>query len=215
MIFSLFAASSLTAAPQSVVFDWGKVMAHPDRKGIVAFLCESLQIPEAEFEQVNLQFKKKQIADIESDNVKFWAQYAVEKGIPLPEDWPQRYRSKALECLHANVQMYALVEELKAKGIPVGLLSNTQARYGRLVKELGLYEPFDPCILSYEIGVEKPDPKAYQILLSALELPGETVVFFDDRVENIEAARTQGIDAILFESPEQVRKDLIERGLLD
>lgn len=215
MIFSLFAASSLAFAQQTVIFDWGKVMANPDRKGVVAFLCESLQMDEAGFEQANLQFKQKRMAGKDIDDVNFWVHFAAERGIPLQKDWPEKYRAVALECLHADANMYALVFELKAKGIPVGLLSNIQERYGKLVRDLGLYEPFDPCILSFEIGVEKPDPKAYRILLATLHLPGKEVVFFDDKWENIEAARILGIDAILFQSPEQVRQDLIERGLLD
>lgn len=233
MIFSLLAASSFATASQAfensangvgsqtckqgqtVVFDWGRVMADPDGPGIVAFLCESLQITQAEFDAAGLQFKEKRTAGVDIDDETFWLQFAEEKGIVLAEDWVQRYQAAILKFLHVNAEMYALVDELKAKEIPVALFSNVKERYAKPIRELGLYKPFDPCILSCDIGVEKPDPQAYLILLAALDLPGKAVLFFDDKLENIEAAKTLGIDAVLFQSPEQVRKALIERKLLN
>jgi hypothetical protein len=39
-------------------------------------------------------------------------------------------------------------------------------------------------------------------------------VFIDDKSVNVEAAKKMGIYAIVFESPEQVRAALIQRGLI-
>ena len=65
-----------------------------------------------------------------------------------------------------------------------------------------------------KIGSEKPDPIAYQVMLQALELPAKEVIFVDDRLENIEAAQRLGLDAILFESTEQMRQELQQRAVL-
>ncbi len=65
------------------------------------------------------------------------------------------------------------------------------------------------------MGLEKPDPKAYQLLLEKVELPANEVVFIDDLEENVEAAKKLGIDAIVFKSAEQVRHELAKRGLID
>ena len=65
------------------------------------------------------------------------------------------------------------------------------------------------------MGLEKPDPKAYQLLLEQLALPANEVVFIDDKEENVEAARKLGVDAIVFESAQQVHAELAERGLID
>ena len=85
----------------------------------------------------------------------------------------------------------------------------------RHLEERGLYAPFDHSLrlLSYEMGVEKPDPRAYQILVDTLHLPPSDIVFIDDKWENINAAKEMGIDAILFESPEQIYRELEQRGL--
>ena len=110
--------------------------------------------------------------------------------------------------------MYGLVDELREQQIPVAFLSNIDERLSKLIRDFGFYEPFDPCLLSCETGIEKPNPKAYEILLAKLDLPAKEILFIDDRPENVEAAKKIGIDALLFESLEQLRKELLKRELL-
>lgn len=208
MALTLFAVSALSATPQAIVFDWGKVLADPDRTAIVEFLCDSLGLTSEEFEQVNRQ-KQEEVPEIE-----YWIACAKIQERALPDDWRQRYRSVSRSALNVNDEMYELVEELKTSGIPVALLSNVQKRYADLIRGFGLYAPFEPCLLSSEMGVSKPDPKAFELLLEELSLPASDVVFIDDRPENIEAALNAGLDAILFESPSQLKKELSQRGLL-
>ena len=69
-----------------------------------------------------------------------------------------------------------------------------------------------PVLLSYEIGVKKPNPEAFKILLQKLQLSASFVIFIDDRIENVEAAKNQGIDAILFVNPSQLKDELEKRG---
>jgi len=111
--------------------------------------------------------------------------------------------------------MYALIDDIKQQDITVALLSNIDPFIAKMLREFGLYRPFDPCLLSCEIGVDKPNSEAYTILLDRLGLSGEDVLFIDDRAENIAEAKLFGIDAILFESPKQIQQELIKRNLLE
>jgi HAD superfamily hydrolase (TIGR01509 family) len=111
--------------------------------------------------------------------------------------------------------MYILVNQLKEQHISIALLSNIDERLSKLIRDFGLYEPFNPCLLSCEIDAEKPDLKAYELLLTQLNLPPKEVLFIDDRLENIESAKTMGFDAILFESEQQLRNELRKRGILE
>lgn len=71
-----------------------------------------------------------------------------------------------------------------------------QARYG-------LEQLVDVIIYSYEVGLAKPDPRAYRLLCDRLAvLPGE-VVFLDDRPENVQGACELGIRALLHQSTPQ------------
>lgn len=213
LFYAILAAGSLAASQRAVVFDWGNVLATNDRKMVVEFLCESLQLSESEFEQINLR-KREAVKGGKSESA-FWIHFAKQKEIFLEEDWPIRYREVLKKSIGVNGEMFALVTELKGKEIRVGLLSNIDDRYTRLIRSFGFYDPFTPCLLSCEMGLEKPKREAYELLLRELNLPGSQVVFIDDKEENVEAAKQLGIDAVLFRSSEQVRSELSKRGLIE
>ncbi len=214
LVALLFAATSLVAAPQAIVFDFGGVLTgEPNREAVVAFIRDSFTLSKEEFEIA--QQEKRLFLKQGGNDEAFWLSYAKTKRIDLPSDWPDSFQAILKESVGVNPRMFALVEELKAKQIPVGLLSNIDARLAKLIRNFGFYDLFDPCLLSCEIGIEKPDPKAYQHLLDHLALPVEDVVFIDDRQENVDAAREAGVDALLFESEAQLRKELAQRGVLE
>lgn len=213
MFSLLMACATLSAAPQAIVFDFGGVMTGtPNREAVVHFLCTSFNLSAEEFEQVH-QEKKKAVTAGKTD-AEFWLQYAKERQVYLPKDWVDNLNTVMKNAIGVNPKMYELVGQLKGKGIPIALLSNIDDRLARLIRDFGLYEPFDPCLLSCEMGVEKPDPKIYDILLKKMNLPAKEIVFIDDKLENIEAAQKLGFDAILFISQQQLQKELAKRGLL-
>lgn len=210
LLFSFcIATSSLFANPEAVVFDWGNVIAFADRSTLVDFMCQTFKFSKSDFEQANQEKRKSGKSDID-----FWLQFANKKGILLPIDWSNTYHTALKKSMGADPKMFALVDELKNKQIRVGLLSNINDRYKKLIEEFGFYEPFDPCLLSCEMGFEKPDPRTYELLLSTIGLKAEDVVFIDDKIENVNSAKRMGIDAIVFESESQVRHELTQRGLL-
>lgn len=209
---AICAATSLIAAPKAVVFDWGDVMGLVDRTIFVNFVCDSMQCSKGEFESVIVE--NKEAVKAGKSEVDIWLEFAEKKKIKLPEDWGQQYYATLKTALGADPNMYQLVDQIKETGMRVGLLSNVNDRGRYLLHKFGFYEPFDPCILSSEVGLEKPDPRIYELLLKTLDLPGEEVVFIDDKEENVEAAKQLGIDAIHFQSFEQLRKELFKRHLL-
>jgi putative hydrolase of the HAD superfamily len=213
MIFSSLTATTLFAAPQAVVFDFGGVMTgEPNREAVVDFISKSLHFTPEEFDRVN-QEKRACLKQGKTDE-EFWLSYAKNKGISLPSTWAASFKSVMKKAIGINPEMYALVDQLKEQKIQVALLSNIDERLSKLMRDFGFYAPFTPCLLSCEIGIAKPDPKAYAFLLSELKLPAKEVVFVDDRPENIEAAKKMGIDAILFESESQLREALRARDAL-
>ncbi len=213
MVFLLTACAALSAASGAVVFDFGGVMTkEPNREAVVQFLCSSFAVSSQEFEIANQE--KREAVKAGKRDQDFWLEYARQKNITLPKDWEDSFNHVMKEAIGINDEMYDLVFALKEKGIPVGLLSNIDDRLSRLLKEFNLYAPFDPCFLSCEIGLEKPDPKIFEFVLKEMDLPATSIVFVDDRAENIEAAQQLGVDAILFNSKNQLEKELKKRGLI-
>jgi putative hydrolase of the HAD superfamily len=211
LLASLSASEERVA--QIVVFDFGDVIAEKfDRKSVVQFLCDSFHLSEVEFKKVS-QKKKKALKKGLTEE-QFWLRYAHKKKIKLPSDWALSFKAVMKSAVKVDPKMYQLVDELKEKQIPVALFSNVEAHLAHLLKEFGFYDPFSPCILSCEIRVEKPNREAYEYLLQQFDCPPESIVFIDDKRQNVKAARELGIDGIRFESAEQILKELTNRKLL-
>ena len=93
------------------------------------------------------------------------------------------------------------------------LLSNARVNKGTLKRKLGYYNLFYPVLLSYEIGIRKPDPKAFQILLSRLQVSPQAVLFIDNQQPNVDSAKSLGMDGIVFTSRDQLVQELKKREI--
>ena len=143
-----------------------------------------------------------------------WELIAKERGVLLPKDWTRLCEAQQLSCIHERPKMMDLVHTLKEAGYQVAMLSNISRREACLVRKLGYYDSFDPVLLSCEIGVSKPKPKAFEILRRRLKKSGKQIIFIDDKAQNIKAAANVGIDGIQFISYDQLILDLTKRKLL-
>ena len=101
-----------------------------------------------------------------------------------------------------------------ARNYRLVLLSNTNAIHYEMIRaNYPLLRHFHAFVLSYEVGAMKPSPTIYQRAIEAAGcLPGECF-FTDDIAEYVEGARGQGIDAVQFQSAEQVERELGARGV--
>lgn len=106
--------------------------------------------------------------------------------------------------------MYELIEELKARGIGVMLLTNVSKQYAEVLEQRGHYDPFELKLLSYETGLWKPDAAIYLHALEKANVRPEEAVFIDDQEQNVVAAQKLGIHGILFENLEQIKSKLEE-----
>lgn len=199
--------SMVTANQNIVVFDFGGVMTNePNREVVINFLKDSFSLSDVEFNVVHQQ-KKVAVSNGMTDH-EFWLSFAEEQNIVLEDNWVDEFYKVLRKGIAPNQEMYELVAELQNHGCIVGMLSNIDTRRAGIVRVLGLYDPFKPCILSCEIGIEKPDYQAYQVLVDVLDVKPERIIFVDNQRENVDAAVDLGINAIFFESVEQLREEL-------
>jgi putative hydrolase of the HAD superfamily len=107
----------------------------------------------------------------------------------------------------------SLLEALKQRYRLV-LLSNTNAiHWEMLARTYPLLRHFDEKVLSYRVKALKPDPRIYHEAIRAAEcLPAECF-YTDDIADYVAAARQQGIDAVQFQSREQIESELRRRGV--
>lgn len=73
---------------------------------------------------------------------------------------------------------------------------------------------FDGRVVSGEEKMRKPFPEFYQLLLNRYNVDPATAVFIDDNARNVQAAEKLGITSVLFESPAQLKDDLIHHNII-
>ena len=109
--------------------------------------------------------------------------------------------------------MVALAESLKTR-LPRVILSNTNPLHiDHLIKHYPWINDFDAQVLSYEVGLLKPDAAIYDLTLRRCGLQAPRAVFIDDLAANVEAARRVGLQGIQYQSADQVRAELTKLGL--
>lgn len=113
-----------------------------------------------------------------------------------------------------NKEVSDLVRRL-LKQVPVVLISNTNRlhfdhcyRTFPIVREIGQFA------LSCEVGFRKPDPRIYQAALAKFKIPPERAIYVDDLEELVQAGKTVGLEAILFQDAERLEKELRDRAFL-
>jgi epoxide hydrolase-like predicted phosphatase len=74
-------------------------------------------------------------------------------------------------------------------------------------------ERFDVVVDSSEVGLRKPDPAIYDVLLERLGLPGSEVAYVDDFEENLEPAAALGMQVVHHRSAEQCEAELVAFGV--
>lgn len=75
----------------------------------------------------------------------------------------------------------------------------------------GLDQYFDVVVYSAEVGLRKPDPQIFSLLLNKLDAKPEETIFVDDFSENINAAQALGMQTVQFCSPDQAKEELLAK----
>jgi epoxide hydrolase-like predicted phosphatase len=91
------------------------------------------------------------------------------------------------------------IRELKGRGLRLGLLTNNVKEFGEHWRTMfPLEELFEEVVDSSHVGMRKPERGIYELTCSRMGIePGEAV-FIDDNLDNVEAARAYGMEAVHF-----------------
>ena len=108
-----------------------------------------------------------------------------------------------------------LVKQLKRAGYSLYGMSNWSAETFPIAREkYDFFDLFEDMVISGEVGFAKPEPEIYRIMLERIGKPARDCLFIDDSLPNIRQANTMGFVTIHFVSPEQLKDELIQRGLM-
>ena len=126
--------------------------------------------------------------------------------------WHDHWLELATPVIDHSVR---LLRSLRAQGVPVFALTN----FG--IQTFEIAEPvypflgeFDRRYISGHMGVIKPKPEIYQMVEADCSLPPKTLLFADDRIDNINTAKARGWQTHLFTGPQGWADRLVAEGLL-
>lgn len=120
------------------------------------------------------------------------------------DDWLQGPFAGVGELLQQLGQHYRLA-----------VLSNNNAlHWEKIEREFDLLQHFEACFASHQIGLRKPDAAAYHYVQAALQVEAGHIMFFDDNIECVQAARQAGWQAFHTVGLPAVQQALQAAGLL-
>jgi putative hydrolase of the HAD superfamily len=119
------------------------------------------------------------------------------------------FAERYMGALEPNEALIAHLRALRAGGLRLAMLTNNVREWEPLWRaKLPVDELFETVVDSAFVGLRKPDPAIYAIVLERLGLPAEACVFVDDLERNVEAARALGFATVHFHDTEQAIADL-------
>ncbi|WP_072803548.1 HAD-IA family hydrolase [Rhodococcoides yunnanense] len=122
------------------------------------------------------------------------------------EEWSSRLPT-------VDAEMLDLADELRALGLRVAVLTNGTDTIASEVAESGIDGHYDAIFNSADIGFVKPDVRAFEHVLHALDCDGPQVFFADDSESKLSGARTLGLTTHLFTGIRTLRADLARAGV--
>ena len=108
-----------------------------------------------------------------------------------------------------------LLRALRAKGVPVFALTNFGVQNFDFASTIYPFlNEFDKQYVSGQMRTVKPHSPIYEMVEADCGQPPETLLFTDDRIENIETARARGWQIHHFDGPKGWAARLVQEGLL-
>lgn len=200
--------------PSFIYLDLGRVVVDFDHGRGWRNIAEMTGLAAADVEQFFTSCDRPQ--QIESGQLP-WHEvheaFVSEMGIDLEPDALAR---AAGDIFTLRAEMLPVIAAIERARVPLGILSNTcdphwqhllRCRYGILPGGIG------PCVLSYEVGVMKPDSRIYDAATQRAGVAPESIFFCDDIPAHVEAARNAGWDAEVFVGAQDLLQHLSARGV--
>ncbi|MGB8770529.1 MAG: HAD family phosphatase [Candidatus Korobacteraceae bacterium] len=190
----------------AVIFDYGRVLSLAPSEVELQQFARLVGVTEPPFFAIYSATRHHYDCG-RADFRQHWQAFAEAAGVELRREQVQRIAEmETLMWLRVNPEALALVREIKAHGVRTAILSNIPHDLLAEVRKFSWLEEVEVKIWSCELGIVKPDPAIYRVCLDALGCDARRSLFFDDRANNVEAARELGMEAHIFESAARARE---------
>ncbi len=197
---------------RGIIFDFGGVLIDWNPR----FLYRKLFADENAMEQflADVQFAE---WNLEQDRGNPFAAGVAQHVAKYPqyEEYLRAFDTRWRESVGSEISgTVEILRALKHAGYRLYGLSNWSAEKFALVEtEFPFLQWFDEIVVSGRVGLIKPDPRIFTLLLEKIGLRAEECLFIDDAEKNIVVARELNFQTIHFQSPEQLARELERHGI--
>ena len=126
------------------------------------------------------------------------------------------FGERYLGAVPSNDELFAYFRQLHDEGVRLAVCTNNVREWEPFWRtKLPIDEIFETVVDSGFVGVRKPDPRIYAIVLERLGLPAPECAFVDDIAVNVDTARGLGFTGVHFVDTERTIAELdasLERG---
>ena len=203
----------MTTHIKAIIFDYGNVLIEWDPRHLYRRYFDDEEVMEQFLHEVNFMEWNAQ-----QDGGRPFVEGVAElsKQFPQHAHLIQAYHDHWKDSIgNAITGTVDLAKQLKQAGYLLYGFSNWSAETFPLAREkYDFFDLFDDMVISGEVGHVKPQPEIFQILLDKIGRPAPQCLFIDDSLPNIQQANTMGFNTIHFESPEQLKQELVKMELL-
>ena len=198
---------------RAVVFDLGNVLIAADDTRAFTNWATATGLPVAHLERIfnaDTHYKRMECGEI--DIAQYHLLLTEENDLSISFDDFLACWNSVLGPILPGVQ--EMVTNL-ASSVRLACLTNTCKVHADIWRPgCGeLFKDFDRVFCSYEMGVRKPDPAAFEAVIEWLDLPPESVAFVDDRAENVAAANKLGLAGVCAFGASEAVAGLSKLGL--
>ena len=106
-----------------------------------------------------------------------------------------------------NIQLLKQLFRLKKLGYKIAILSDQWCLSKEALIPKKFYKIFDEILVSCDIGIRKPNPKIYQLVIKKLNFSPNEILFIDNQKWNIIPAKKLRMKTILFKNNKQLFSD--------
>jgi len=190
----------------TVIFDLGGVLLRTEDREPRTKLAQRLGMTYEQLESRVYGSREAMRGEISAEIHKG----SILKVLGLPEDGMKDFGDEFWGGDRMDRKLVEFIRGLRGEYL-TALLSNAwDDLRPLLVNYWKIADAFDQIFISAEMGLAKPDPRIYQAVAEELHKDPSEILFVDDFIENVEAARAEGWHAIHFRSREGALAELAE-----
>lgn len=193
---------------KNIIFDFGNVLATFNETELIHRFCTDSS-KYTLFKQ--LVFEHWQCLDDGSVELSEYIETALNGAPESLKPDIVNYFNTWYQCLTPLTDTWDFVKELKSAGYSIYILSNAPVQFAEHASECyDIVNQFDDAVFSAPLKLSKPEPEIYQYLFNTYHLKPKECFFIDDKISNIEAGRTLGMDGIVFTGDIEAVKKAID-----